>query len=511
MLRSKKVTLATIALGLAAGGWVSSSWLASNQSQAFAQPPALELPSETEAYVGAEKLSSAFRTAAARLRPSVVTIASMVKPQQVVLRGGGIPRELRGFLPEEMLRELDRGNQQNTIPDQSGIERVYRPKQAGVGSGVIVSADGYVLTNNHVIDEADALEVELADGRVYEAEVVGTAPGTDLALLKIDATGLQAARLGDASAMQVGDWVLAIGSPFGLSQTVTAGIISATHRQTGILSDRGGYEDFIQTDASINPGNSGGPLVNLRGEVIGINTAINSRTGSDTGVGFAVPSDIAQRVISDLQNDGKVEYGFIGAQLDAVTRETAQRYKLPAQVRRGVVLTSVVDDLPAQRSGLQAGDVITEVAGRQIRSIDGLKSAVAITRPGDTLPFTVWRDGSQLELNVTVGRRPEPAELTKFSGEFTVASLGISLFQVPTSDAANLGLRGIDQVYVVTSLERNGRGLQELELRPRDIILEVNGRAIKSKEQLLEAVQSSDSLNLTVQRNGRIISLPRAY
>ncbi len=210
---------------------------------------------------------------------------------------------------------------------------------AGVGSGVIVSSDGYVLTNNHVVEEADELQVELSDGRVFKAEVVGTDSRTDLAVLKINASGLSPARLGNSSKMEVGDWVIAIGSPFGLEQSVTAGIISATNRQTGIIEGGRGYEDFFQTDAAINPGNSGGPLINLRGEVIGINTAINSKTGTNIGIGFAIPSNMAKQVLEDLKGSGRVVRGFMGVGLDTVDSNVAKQYKLPVGVVRGALIT----------------------------------------------------------------------------------------------------------------------------------------------------------------------------
>lgn len=513
MHRSRKYAIATMAVGIAASTIVTGNLFDSFPSRAVAQQ--LEAESSrldggnTDAFVGAERLSEAFRRTAAKLRPSVVTISAMVKPQKVSLRRGSngspLPSELRDMLPEELFEQLQQ--RQMPIEPDTGIERTFRPQQSGVGSGLIVSSDGYILTNNHVVDEADALEVELSNGRVYDAEVIGTDPNSDVAVLKIYATGLQPVEMGDSSSMQVGDWVLAVGSPFGLSQTVTAGIISATNRQTGIISGSGGYEDFLQTDASINPGNSGGPLVNLRGEVIGINTAINSRSGNDAGVSFAIPSNMAVRVMTDLQKHGKVVRGFIGAALDDITPETAARYDLPDNLRRGAVIALLGEGQPGERAGLKNGDVVTRVGPRQVRTLQDLRSIVAMTRPGATLPFTVYRGGNEVNLEVEVGTKPDEESMRKLLGEFEVPGFGIGLSQARPSAAASLGLRGIESIFQVVSLAGDGAGVQNLELRPGDTILEINGEPIKDREALLKSFEA-DNLQLTVMRRRRIISLP---
>ncbi len=288
----------------------------SGPSQLYAQQARVAQEAREDLLIGAEKLSVAFRAAAKALRPSVVTITA--KAGQPVLsrtmRGGrsqGFTEELRGLIPDELLRQFGGselgGDDQLIIPDDSEPNTKRgktRAQKIGVGSGVIVSKDGYLLTNNHVVAKADELEVHLSDNRTLSAKVIGTDPKSDIAVLKIDAQGLVPAVLGDSSAMDVGDWVLAIGSPFELDQTVTAGIISAVNRST--QNDILPYEDFLQTDAAINPGNSGGPLVNLRGEVIGINTAINTTTGSNAGVGFAIPSNLASHIMQDLREGGSV-------------------------------------------------------------------------------------------------------------------------------------------------------------------------------------------------------------
>ncbi|MFO1065942.1 MAG: trypsin-like peptidase domain-containing protein, partial [Pirellulales bacterium] len=293
----------------------------------YAQAPDATSAEEQELIEGAEKLSKAFRVAAGKVRPAVVRINSLVR-QNSRRRSAeeipGIPEEFRGFFGEDLFREFENRNQRRGQNTPRSDEEQGELQTAGVGSGVIVSTDGYILTNNHVVDGAEQLEVELSDGRTLSGKVIGTDDKSDVAVIKIDASGLIAARLGDSNQMDVGDWVIAVGSPFELDQTVTAGIISATNRSVEILD----YEDFLQTDAAINPGNSGGPLVNLRGEVIGINTAINSRSGSNAGVGFAIPSSMARLIMDNLIENGRVVRGFIGATLETVSPEIVKEYKL---------------------------------------------------------------------------------------------------------------------------------------------------------------------------------------
>ncbi|RMF38423.1 MAG: PDZ domain-containing protein, partial [Planctomycetota bacterium] len=363
--------------------------------------------------ISAERLSQVFRNAAEKLRPSVVTINAMV--ERPVARGGfgfdgEVPEELFGLLPPGLREELfRRGRAAVPTPEDQRREKI----RAGIGSGFIVSPDGYVLTNHHVIEQADELQVELHDGRTFRAEVIGADDKSDVAVLKIDATGLTAARLGDSSAVQVGDWVIAIGSPFGLNQTVTAGIISATHREADIIS--GGYEDFLQTDAAINPGNSGGPLVNLRGEVIGINTAINSRTGTNIGIGFAIPSNMAARVLEDLVTNGRVVRGFIGASLREVRPDEAENLQLPPGYARGVLIERVLQGGPADRSGLAPGDVVIGLGGRPVRSSEHFRNTVAMSRPGEEVLVDVLRDGQTRRIAIAVDELTEE-KLDRLSG-----------------------------------------------------------------------------------------------
>jgi serine protease DegQ len=278
--------------------------------------------------------------------------------------------------------------------------------QSGLGSGVIVSPTGYVLTNNHVVEGADEIEVTLNDGRKAKGKIIGTDPETDLALLKIDLDKLPVIVLGNADSMQVGDQVLAIGNPFGLGQTVSAGIVSALGRnQLGINT----FENFIQTDAAINPGNSGGALVDVSGNLLGINTAIYSRSGGSMGIGFAIPVSTARMVMDGLVKDGQVTRGWIGVEPQELTQELAETFNLKTSNGnlQGVIITGVLQNGPAAKAGIQPGDVITQVAGVAVANVPSLLSNVAALKPGNAAKFSVRRADKSLELDVTPAPRPK--------------------------------------------------------------------------------------------------------
>jgi serine protease DegQ len=279
--------------------------------------------------------------------------------------------------------------------------------QAGLGSGVIISASGYILTNNHVVEGADEIEVILNDTRKAKAQVIGTDPDTDLAILKIDLDKLPVIVLGDSDALQVGDPVLAIGNPFGVGQTVTGGIVSALGRnQLGINT----FENFIQTDAAINPGNSGGALVDINGNLMGINTAIYSRSGGSMGIGFAIPVSTAKHVLESIVRDGKVTRGWIGVEPQDLNSELAATFGLDPVTAKagGVIITGVLQNGPAAQAGIRPGDVITAVSGKPVRNVSQLLTAVAALKPGTPAPLTVLRKDSQSELSVTPGTRQRP-------------------------------------------------------------------------------------------------------
>ncbi len=491
------------------------------QSSAFAQ--AATAPQVSERSIQeAERLSDAFRSAAKILNPSVVTITSLVErsPQMSRrnLRGlDGIPEEFRGLIPDEFFDDFGRRGPGPQL-DEDELEAPQGPTrkfQTGVGSGVIVSSDGYILTNNHVVEQADELQVELSDGRGFEATIVGTDEKSDVAVLKIEANDLVAARLGDSSLMDVGDWVIAIGSPFGLDQTVTAGIISATHRVFGILNNRQreGYEDFLQTDAAINPGNSGGPLVNLRGEVVGINTAINSRSGTNAGVGFAIPSNMAARIMEDLRDRGRVVRGYVGISIGPVTYEQAQELKLPQGRALGAYVAGVQPGGPADKAALQAEDVITAVNGMTITSSDQFRNMVALTRPGTKLELEAYRKGRPVKLQVTVGELTEE-KLAQFrnAGTAMIDDLGIRVMALTPRILDQLGLDDGTQGVVVVLVDRSGLGYR-LGLRPEDIISRYNGQEITTLKSLEEAVSqsTSDDYRIVVQREGQVMMLRSSF
>ena len=275
--------------------------------------------------------------------------------------------------------------------------------QAGLGSGVVVSTEGYILTNNHVVEGADEIDVTLSDSRKARARVVGTDPDTDLAILKIELDKLPVIVLGDSDKAQVGDRVLAIGNPFGVGQTVTSGIVSALGRsQLGINT----FENFIQTDAAINPGNSGGALVDVDGNLLGINTAIYSRSGGSLGIGFAIPVSTAKMVLASIATTGQVTRGWIGVEPGELSPEMAETFGIKAS--SGVIITGVLQNAPAARAGLRPGDVITEVAGKPVVSVPGLLSAVAALKPGESASLRVQRGDQMLDLQVEPGVRPRP-------------------------------------------------------------------------------------------------------
>ncbi len=275
--------------------------------------------------------------------------------------------------------------------------------QAGLGSGVIISADGYILTNNHVVEGADEIEVVLNDSRKARGKVIGTDPDTDLAILKISLDRLPVITLGNSDALQVGDQVLAIGNPFGVGQTVTSGIVSALGRnQLGINT----FENFIQTDAAINPGNSGGALVDVNGHLMGINTAIYSRSGGNMGIGFAIPVTTGKLVLEGIVKDGVVRRGWIGVEPADLSPELMETFGVKA--KRGVLITGVLQNGPAAQAGVRPGDVIVEVAGKQISNVSELLSNVAALKPGTASTFKVLRRDDTVELNVTPGLRPRP-------------------------------------------------------------------------------------------------------
>ncbi len=376
-----------------------------------------------------------------------------------------------------------------------------RPR-TGQGSGFIVDEDGYIITNHHVVGDAAAISVILQSGDSYPAEVVGSDPSTDIALLKVEPDGkLPAVRFGDSSSLKVGQWVVAIGNPFGLDYSVTTGIVSATGRNIG----HGPYDDFIQTDASINPGNSGGPLFNLNGEVVGVNSAI-IRGGQ--GIGFAVPVDMVEQMLPQLRESGYVSRGYIGAGIQELDRDLAKSFGV--EPNTGVLIGSIADDGPAADAGIRPGDIVTRFNGKEVNDAQSLLLAAAKARPGTDVPLEVIRDGEKRSFNVAVAERPGSGNSdvvpTKDEDEGE-ARLGVMVVDVNAEIAKRMGLERATGVAVQKVLANSPAARV---LRPGDVILQIGKQEISSVASLKKALKShpvKKPVRLLVHRDGRTIFL----
>ncbi|MBI5605501.1 MAG: DegQ family serine endoprotease [Deltaproteobacteria bacterium] len=363
--------------------------------------------------------------------------------------------------------------------------------QRGVGSGFVISPDGYILTNNHVIEEADQIKVKLSNGQEYKGKVIGRDPKTDLALIKIEgATGLHSLKLGNSEEMKVGNWVVAVGSPFGLEQTVTAGIVSAKGRVIG----SGPYDNFIQTDASINPGNSGGPLINLKGEVVGINTAIMAQ---GQGIGFAIPINMAKEIAGQLKDKGRVTRGWLGVSIQEVTPELAKSFGL--KENKGALIAQVGPDSPAEKAGLQQGDVILEFDSQPVADSKELPRIVAGTPVGKTVTVKLAREGKTMDRSLKVGELQEKAE--RAMSPSSHKSLGLAVQDLTPEIAQGLGLKKAGGV-VVAQVEP-GSPAAEAGLRQGDVIQEVNRKPVRNADdfvQKIEKVKGQDTVLLFILR-----------
>jgi len=365
-------------------------------------------------------------------------------------------------------------------------------KQRSLGSGFVISEDGYILTNNHVIDGADDIKVKFDDGRELKGEIKGTDPKLDLALIKVNTKDkLKTAELGDSDAIEVGEWVMAIGNPFGLSETVTAGIVSAKGRVIG----SGPYDDFIQTDASINPGNSGGPLFNARGEVIGINTAI---VAGGQGIGFAIPINMAKSIIPQLRETGKVARGWLGVSIQPVTKELSQAFGLEDE--RGALVSEVTPESPAQKAGMKAGDVIIEFDGKAIREMTDLPRLVAATAAGKEVTVKVVREKKIETLTVVIDKLKDGEEA---SSPVETSRLGIAVSELTRELAAMYRIKETSGV-IVTEVKLDGLG-QKAGIQRGDVIREINGvqvATVADYEKALSSVKKGGALRILLRRGG---------
>lgn len=365
-------------------------------------------------------------------------------------------------------------------------------KQRSLGSGFIISHDGYIFTNSHVVEQADKILVKISDGREYEAKVIGRDPKTDIALIKIKPSeSLPVVEIGDSEKLRVGEWVIAIGNPFGLEQTVTAGIVSAKGRVIGA----GPYDNFIQTDASINPGNSGGPLFNMEGKVVGINTAI---VAQGQGIGFAIPIDMAKSILPDLKSKGKVTRGWLGISVQDVTEDIAKSMNM--RERSGALISDVFKGDPADRAGIKPGDVVTEVNGKRIKDTHELLMKIAALRVGEKISLKILRDGQEKSFNIIVAERTDRAEMAAEKRPASGDDLGMVVQDITPEIAKYLGIprRGVIVVDVKDGGLAEGVGIQQ-----QDIILEVNKNKITNLNDYAREVsrkKDKDRLLLLIKR-----------
>ncbi|MEZ5428531.1 MAG: DegQ family serine endoprotease [Pyrinomonadaceae bacterium] len=394
---------------------------------------------------------------------------------------------------------------------QSAPEGRQRPTERGLGSGVLVSADGTILTNHHVVDGADKITIQMNDKKTFVAKVIGSDPPSDLAVLKIDARNLPFLTLGNSDNVRIGDIVLAIGNPLGIGQTVTAGIISAKGRQTGI-SD-GTFEDFLQTDAPINRGNSGGALVNLSGELIGINSQILSsgQSGGNIGIGFSIPSNMAKSVMEQLIQNGKVRRGMLGINIQNVTEDIARNFDLKEP--KGVLVSNVRQGSAAEKAGIKTGDIIIGINGEEVEDANILRNKVAGTLPGTEIKIKVLRDGNEQELTATLDEfQVEGMKASNDQGEDgdkesdksgQNGKLGLSLQPVTPEMAKQLNLNG-NKGLVVTNVDPNGAAAEE-GIRQGDVILSINRQEVTSLDQVQPAIEKSGDrpVLLFISRNGQ--------
>lgn len=468
--------VAGILFTTAGTNWFGNGHLSGPETRAADTQRIEPLPPLPESALAFEET---FINVAERINPTVVQIRS----ERVMERRMANPFENSPF--EEFFNMQPRGEQPQEF------------RTSALGSGVVIRADGYIVTNNHVIREADDLEVMFYDGTFRPASVVATDPATDLAVIRVDANGLPAIPIGSSESVRIGQWVMAFGSPLSedLGNTVTSGIVSALHRTSTQLAGLNVFSSFIQTDAAINPGNSGGPLVNLRGELVGINSAIYSRSGGNQGVGFAIPVDVVRNVTTQLIENGAVERGFLGVQFGNVSPSLAEALGVP---RGSAQVTEITDGAPADEAGLREGDVIVAINGRQLRDFNELRTVIANLRPGEHVSLRINREGDESVVDVELARRsdflpdengagePEPGD--DAPGQDDVDALGIGIQSLSAQQVEELRNADYDISggVILTRVDQGSNAYLEAELRRGDIIIEVDRRPVESRSDFME-------------------------
>ncbi|MDZ7315144.1 MAG: DegQ family serine endoprotease [candidate division KSB1 bacterium] len=448
------IVLFGVFLGVIAGLIIAANWnlpkgSVAAEDRVFSTSRTDDLSSDPSV-ASLQTMSKGFAAVAKKVKPSVVTIKSTATVRT------DVPEFWRQFfnVPEEQIRQ-------------------------GLGSGVIVDENGYILTNNHVVENADELQVTIGTS-AYDAKIIGRDPQSDLAVIKIDAKNLTPIKMGDSDELEVGEWVLAIGNPFSelLDQTVTAGIVSAKGR-SGLTRGEISFEDFIQTDAAINPGNSGGALVNLKGELVGINTMIFSTSGGNVGIGFAIPINLAKNVMKQLIEKGRVTRGWLGVYIGNVSEETAEAFGLDKP--RGALVNQVTENSPAEEAGLRNGDVILKVNDKEIRDSSMLMNTIAAMAPGTRVTLTIWRDGKEKTVSVKLGERPDTfAEDTQKGTKGNTLGLEVANLTAETQRrlGTNYDEEGVLVVRVVNNSPADRQGI-----RVGDLIKEVNRRQVTNVRQ----------------------------
>ncbi len=473
----------------------------------------LQLQAKENGLESLKQTSKAFASVAKKVSPSVVFISveKSSEPPTLQWRQSPFqqgPNPFGGQLPfgEDFLKHFFGGQ----LPQAPGQQR-RQPPVAGQGSGFVFqvertqsSGKQYILTNNHVIEDASKITVQFENGDEYRATVTGADPQSDVAVIDIESRNIPALETGNSSNLEVGEWVMAVGNPFGLNHTLTVGVVSAKGRSSLGIND---YEDFIQTDAAINPGNSGGPLVNLNGEVVGINTAIFTRSGGYMGVGFAIPINLAESIATQLINHGEVTRGYLGVLIQPLTNELASSFGL--EDNNGILISQVTNDTPAERAGLKSGDIIVEFDGQQVSTVGSFRNRVALTPPGSNSKITVIRNGKQKDLSVTLGNLSGSSTVANASSQSS-GDIGLSV-QTLTAEIAKQFDTSANEGVVVTDV-KSGSAADRAGIEVGNVILQVGQTAISTARQFKQEVSAKRKekrLLLLVKSGGnqRFISL----